>query len=51
MIAYSPTEEEMETFRSAAQPAYVEWLKSKAGEDWLTLALECAKNANEMAKK
>ncbi|HOO86402.1 MAG TPA: TRAP transporter substrate-binding protein DctP [Synergistales bacterium] len=51
MIAYSPTEEEMETFRSAAQPAYVEWLKSKAGEDWLALALECAKNANETAKK
>jgi GH35 family endo-1,4-beta-xylanase len=28
----------------------VEWLKTKAGEDWLNLALECAKNANEKAK-
>ena len=51
MIAYAPTEEEMETFRSAAQPAYVEWLKSRAGEEWLRMALECAKNANNKAKK
>ncbi|MDD2453564.1 MAG: TRAP transporter substrate-binding protein DctP [Aminobacteriaceae bacterium] len=50
MIAYSPTPAEMDAFREAGQPAYVEWLKSKAGEDWLNLALECAKNANEKAK-
>lgn len=50
MIAYSPTPAEMDAFREAGQPAYVEWLKSKAGEDWLNLALECARNANEKAK-
>jgi len=40
----------MDAFREAGQPPYVEWLKSKAGEDWLNLALECARNANEKAK-
>jgi tripartite ATP-independent transporter DctP family solute receptor len=50
MIAYAPTNEEMDAFRAAGQPAYVEWLKSRAGEEWLNLALECAKNANEKAK-
>lgn len=50
MKAYSPTNEEMDAFRDAGQPAYVEWLKEKAGEDWLNLALECAKAANEKAK-
>ncbi len=50
MVAYSPNEEEMETFRKAAQPAYVEWLKSKAGDDWLTLAQDCARNANAKTK-
>jgi len=50
MVAYAPTTEEMDAFRAAGQPAYVEWLKSRAGEEWLNLALECAKNANEKAK-
>lgn len=51
MVAYSPNDEEMETFRSAGQPAYVEWLKEKVGQDWLDRALECARNANQKAKK
>ncbi len=50
MSAYYPNEEEMETFRKVGQPAYVEWLKSKVGEDWLTLAQECARNANAKTK-
>ena len=50
MAAYSPGHEEMESFRKAGQPAYVEWLKTKVGQDWLNLALECARNANEKAK-
>ncbi|HPA58961.1 MAG TPA: TRAP transporter substrate-binding protein DctP [Synergistales bacterium] len=50
MIAYAPNHDEMETFRKAGQPAYVEWLKAKVGQDWLDLALECARNANEKAK-
>lgn len=50
MSAYTPNEQEMETFRSAAQPAYIEWLKSKVGTDWLTLAQDCARNANEKTK-
>ena len=50
MIAYAPNDEEMDTFRKAGQPAYVEWLKSKAGGEWLNMALECAKNANNKAK-
>ncbi len=51
MISHRPSSEEMETFRAAAQPAYVEWLKSRVGENWLQLALNCAKGANEKAAK
>ncbi len=51
MVVYSPNEEEMETFRSAGQPSYVEWLKDKVGEEWLDRALECAGNANAKARK
>jgi TRAP-type C4-dicarboxylate transport system substrate-binding protein len=50
MIAYAPNHDEMETLRKAGQPAYVEWLKAKVGQDWLDLALECARNANEKSK-
>jgi tripartite ATP-independent transporter DctP family solute receptor len=50
MIPYAPDHDEMETFRKAGQPAYVEWLKEKVGQDWLDLALECARAANEKAK-
>ncbi|HPC75312.1 MAG TPA: TRAP transporter substrate-binding protein DctP [Synergistales bacterium] len=50
MAAYAPDREEMESFRKAAQPAYVEWLKTKVGQDWLDLALQCARDANEKAK-
>ncbi|MGB4209983.1 MAG: TRAP transporter substrate-binding protein DctP [Thermovirgaceae bacterium] len=50
MAAYAPDHEEMESFRKAAQPAYVEWLKTKVGQDWLDLALQCARDANEKAK-
>lgn len=50
MVAYNPTNEEMDEFRKVGQPAYVEWLKERAGEDWLGLALECARVANEKAK-
>lgn len=50
MAAYTPDREEMESFRKAAQPAYVEWLKTKVGQDWLDLALQCARDANEKAK-
>ena len=50
MEAYYPTNEEMDQFRETGQPAYVEWLKERAGEDWLNLALDCAKAANEKAK-
>ena len=50
MKAYYPTNDEMDAFRETGQPAYVEWLKEKAGEEWLNLALECARAANEKAK-
>ncbi|MDI9370492.1 MAG: TRAP transporter substrate-binding protein DctP [Synergistota bacterium] len=51
MIACYPNDEEMETFRSAGQPAYVEWLKETVGEDWLEKSLQCARRANEKAKE
>ncbi|MBC7331149.1 MAG: TRAP transporter substrate-binding protein DctP [Synergistetes bacterium] len=51
MQVYYPTKEEMDEFRNTVQPAYVDWLKKKVGEDWLNLALECAKRANEKASK
>lgn len=51
MQVYYPTKEEMEEFRRVVQPAYVDWLKKKVGEDWLNLGLECAKKANEKASK
>ena len=47
MISHSPSPEEMETFRTAAQPAYVAWLRDRVGEEWLDLALTCASRANE----
>ena len=47
MEVYAPTEEEMNQFREKGQSAYIEWVKSKVGDEWLNLALECAANANE----
>ncbi len=49
MKIYSPTEEEMGLFREKGQPAYLEWLRSKVGKDWLDLAVECATDANSRA--
>ena len=49
MLAYSPNEEEMNAFREQGQPAYLEWLKDKVGEDWVELSLECAVTANKKA--
>jgi tripartite ATP-independent transporter DctP family solute receptor len=49
MEVYAPTEEEMNQFRDQGQSAFIEWVKSKVGDEWLDLALECAANANEKA--
>lgn len=49
MEVYAPTEEEMNQFRDKGQSAYIEWVKSKVGDEWLDLALECAANANKEA--
>jgi TRAP-type C4-dicarboxylate transport system substrate-binding protein len=49
MEVYAPTEEEMNQFRDQGQSAYIEWVKSKVGDEWLDLALECAANANKKA--
>jgi tripartite ATP-independent transporter DctP family solute receptor len=49
MEVYAPTEEEMNQFRDKGQSAYIEWVKSKVGDEWLDLALECAANANKKA--
>ncbi|MBN1334084.1 MAG: TRAP transporter substrate-binding protein DctP, partial [Synergistales bacterium] len=49
MIAYSPNEEEMESFRSLGQPAYLKWLEDKVGKEWVELSLQCAGNANAKA--
>lgn len=50
MQAYTPNAQEMNAFREIGQSAYVEWLKSKVGKDWLDMALNDAKIANEKAK-
>ncbi|KUK56688.1 MAG: Extracellular solute-binding protein, family 7, partial [Synergistales bacterium 53_16] len=49
MEVYAPAEDEMNQFREKGQSAYIEWVKSKAGDEWLNQALECAANANEKA--
>jgi tripartite ATP-independent transporter DctP family solute receptor len=49
MIVYAPTPSELDAFREKGQPAYVEWLKSKVGEEWLKLSLESAAEANKKA--
>jgi TRAP-type C4-dicarboxylate transport system substrate-binding protein len=49
MIAYSPNEQEMNDFRKMGQPAYLEWLKDKVGDEWVQLSLECAEAANKKA--
>jgi len=50
MQAYTPNAQEVDAFREIGQSAYVEWLKSKVGKDWLDMALNDAKIANEKAK-
>ncbi len=50
MQAYTPNAQEMDAFREIGQSAYVEWLKSKVGQEWLDMALNDAKIANEKAK-
>ncbi len=50
MQTYTPNAQEMDAFREIGQSAYVEWLKSKVGKDWLDMALNDAKIANEKAK-
>lgn len=50
MKIYHPTPQEMQLFREKAQPAYVKWLESRVGREWLDLALECAKRANEASR-
>lgn len=49
MVAYSPNEQEMNEFRKIGQPAYLEWLKDKVGDEWVQLSLECAEAANKKA--
>ncbi len=51
MNVYQPTPEEMDSFRTIGQPAYIEWLKSKVSSEWLDSALRDAKAANEKAGK
>lgn len=50
MKVYAPKEDEMNAFRDKGQPAYIEWLKTTVDEEWLNMALEDAKAANEAVK-
>ncbi len=45
MQIYQPTAQELERFRSVAQPAALGFIKEKAGEEWTNKALKAAKDA------
>lgn len=47
MEVYAPNAEEMDQFRTIGQPAYIEWLKSRVGTEWVDIALRDAKAAND----
>lgn len=51
MKAYAPNPEEMDSFRNIGQPAFAKWLSDKMSKEWIDLALESAKVANEKAKE
>ena len=51
MTVYAPTPDEMDSFRTIGQPAYIEWLKSKVAPEWIDIALRDAKAANEKTAK
>ena len=51
MEVYSPDENEMDQFREKGQPEYIKWLKTKASQEWLDLAVQCATRANEASKE
>lgn len=43
MEVYRPTQEELDAFRDAAQPAYLQWLKEQnIDQEWIDLALKDA---------
>lgn len=44
---YHPDEKEMKQFREKGQPPYISWLKTKVSAEWIDLALESAKKANQ----
>lgn len=50
MKANTPNEEEMNSFRKLAVPAYSNWLSKKVDQSWIDLALSDAKKANLEAK-
>lgn len=45
MQIYQPSAQELERFRSVAQPAALGFIKEKAGEEWTNKALKAAKDA------
>lgn len=49
MQIYAPTREELAVFRERAQKPYLAWLEKNVGPEWLTLALDSAKAANDRA--
>lgn len=44
---YQPTAEELKSFRDIGQPAYNSWIKKKVAGEWIDLALESARLANQ----
>jgi tripartite ATP-independent transporter DctP family solute receptor len=47
MTITTPTAEQLEKFRAAAQPAVLEWLKGQIGEEWINKAQAAVKSATE----
>jgi C4-dicarboxylate-binding protein DctP len=47
MTIYKPTAEELAMFRKVAQPAGLEFIKEKAGEEWVNAALKAAAEAEK----
>ena len=45
MNIYKPTAEQLNRFRAIAQPAGLEFIKNKVGEEWVSKALKAAKEA------
>lgn len=46
---YQPSREELAVFQEIGQPAYSEWIEEKIDKEWIELAIESARQANQEA--